>query len=409
MNPFCISVLLLVTNLSYAISPLDKVMKQAQKRSPLEDNVRVLSDEIGGRLPGTPALRRAVDWSVKAFKQAGAEQVFIEPFTMQVGWQEGPTQIQVEPPNNFTVRAVSLGWSPALLTQTPVRVVDVGFGSAKEFQQAGELAGAVLLLHSKVMKTWDDLFDEYLDLPPIVERAVRAKATAIALISRRPRALLYRHMNVGPNQIDVLPMFIVAREDGLRISRLLAQQKPLIMNIDMPNQISPAFTSWNVIAEIKGREKPEEWVLLGAHLDSWDLGTGALDNGCNVALVIDAFRAIKKAGIKPRRSIRFALFSGEEQGFIGSHAYVLSHYKEMNKAAGVVILDAGSGAITGFSLNGRKDILTASQKIIAPLRGLGVKKNTVDADVGTDNLSFLLAGLPNLLMLRTVNFKLPYF
>jgi len=115
-----------------------------------------------------------------------------------------------------------------------------------------------------------------------------------------------------------------------------------------------------------------------------------------VALVIDAYRAIKASGIKPKRSIRFALFSGEEQGFIGSHAYVLAHHNEMSQSAGVVILDAGSGAITGYSLSGRKDLLASSQKIIAPLHALGVDENTVDADVGTDNLSFLLEGVPNL-------------
>ena len=150
------------------------------------------------------------------------------------------------------------------------------------------------------------------------------------------------------------------------------------------------------MARSEGSDKANEWVLLGAHLDSWELGTGALDNGCNVALVIDAFRAIKASGVKPKRSIRFALFSGEEQGFIGSHAYVLAHHNEMSQSAGVLILDEGSGAITGYSLNGRKDILANSQKITASLQGLGVKKNTVDADVGTDNLSFLLEGIPNL-------------
>ncbi len=102
--------------------------------------------------------------------------------------------------------------------------------------------------------------------------------------------------------------------------------------------------------------------MVGAHLDSWELGTGALDNGCNAALVVDALRAIKASGVKPRRTIRFVLFSGEEQGLLGSRAYAFGHRPELDKAAGVIVYDSGTGKTTGFSLGGRKDTLSKPRK-----------------------------------------------
>src|SRR6202011_6333574 len=121
-----------------------------------------------------------------------------------------------------------------------------------------------------------------------------------------------------------LPMVLVAREDGERIGRLLTSGHPVWADLSIPNQIGGPIKAANVVAEIKGSEKPNEFVILGAHLDSWELGTGALDNGCNAALVIDALRAIKTVGLRPRRSIRFILFSGEEEGLLGPHAYAIA-------------------------------------------------------------------------------------
>src|SRR5271157_4970194 len=112
---------------------------------------------------------------------------------------------------------------------------------------------------------------------------------------------------------------------------LLAAGNLVSAAVSCPNVIGGPIKTSNVIAEITGSEKPDEFVILGAHLDSWELGTGALDNGCNAALVVDALRAIKASGVKPRRSIRFILFSGEEQGLLGSRAYAVNHRHELDK------------------------------------------------------------------------------
>ena len=148
------------------------------------------------------------------------------------------------------------------------------------------------------------------------------------------------------------------------------------------------------MGELRGSEKPDEFVILGAHLDSWELGTGALDNGCNAALVIDALRAIKSTGLRPRRSIRFVLFSGEEEGLLGSHAYAIAHRGELDKAAAVVIFDSGTGRVTGFSLGGRKDVVAAANKLVVPLKQFDAATLLTTAEWGTDHFDFMLEGVP---------------
>jgi Zn-dependent M28 family amino/carboxypeptidase len=150
------------------------------------------------------------------------------------------------------------------------------------------------------------------------------------------------------------------------------------------------------VGEIRGYEKPDEIVVLGAHLDSWELGTGALDNGCNAAMVIEAARALKATGLLPRRTIRFILFSGEEQGLIGSWQYVRAHRAELDQYRGVVIFDSGIGRVTGYSLGGRRDIAPAIHEILKPFAGWGVDQDTLDATTGTDHFDFLLEGVPTL-------------
>src|SRR5208283_5373849 len=247
---------------------------------------------------------------------------------------------------------------------------------------------------SVVLKTWDDLFEEYYRAPGIIDRAVKGKALAIAFTSSREHDLLYRHINTSTGDIDVIPQVLLAREDAERIARLLAHGEKVQMSISMANQIGPPITTSNVVAERKGSELPNEIVILGAHLDSWELGTGALDNGCNAALVIDSLRAIKASGLKPRRSIRFILFSGEEEGMIGSRAYAVAHRSELDKAAGVVVFDGGTGKTTSFSLGGRKDVVDTATKLVAPLEQFGANKLLTTAESGTDHYDFMLEGVP---------------
>ncbi|MBV8891071.1 MAG: M20/M25/M40 family metallo-hydrolase [Acidobacteria bacterium] len=379
---------------SQAIGDSERIIAEALKASALETNLRQLTDEIGGRVPGTSRMQRAVEWAVSAFRAAGGQNVHTERFEIANSWAEGPTEIKVVAPEQFTLHAVSLGWAPALGAHRHVRLVDAGQGTAEDFQRAGKINEAIVLIHSEEMKTWEDLFAEYLKAPAIIDRALKGQALAIAFESTRSHDLLYRHTNSVSGEIDRLPMVLIAREDAGRIARLLASGQELFADLAIPNRIGGPITADNVVAEIVGSEQAGEFVLLGAHLDSWELGTGALDNGCNAALVIDAVRAIKASGLAPRRSIRFVLFSAEEEGMLGSRAYVMAHRGELDQAAGVVVFDAGTGRTTGFSLGGRKDILGAVTPLIAPLQQLGATALTTDAEWGTDHFDFMLEGVP---------------
>jgi acetylornithine deacetylase/succinyl-diaminopimelate desuccinylase-like protein len=152
----------------------------------------------------------------------------------------------------------------------------------------------------------------------------------------------------------------------------------------------------NVIAEIRGREKPDEWILLGAHLDSWPHGPGEAGNNCDAAMVIEAARDILLTGIRPRRSIRFVLFTGAEKGMPGSWMYVRSHRAELDRARAVIISRSRCARVTGYSLNGRHDIEPGLREAMKPIESLGAGHYRYDAALGTDNYDFLVEGVPTL-------------
>jgi carboxypeptidase Q len=387
---------------------VNQVIQAALQPSPLEVNLHRLTDEIGGRVPGTPAMQHAIAWGVQAFTAAGADSVHTEGFTIPNSWSEGATEMiattayQVDASkvgggtvlSPFRVRTVSAAWAPALAPVKHVPVVDVGDGSEAGFKKAGDISGKIVLVHTTVLKTWDDLFAEYAKAPPAIDLAMKGKARAVAFMATREHDILYRHTNSNAGEIDKLPIVLVAREDGERMARLLAAGNLVWADLSIPNVIGGPIKTSNVIAEIRGSEKPDEFVILGAHLDSWELGTGALDNGCNAAMVVDALRAIKASGVKPKRTMRFILFSGEEQGLLGSRAYAFNHRAELDKAAGVVIWDSGTGKTTGFSIGGRKDYLYVAKNLIAPLAQFDVKDVKLDMEWGTDHFDFMLEGVP---------------
>jgi hypothetical protein len=375
-----------------------KITPIVMGESPLEENLRRLTDDVGGRVSGSPEMTKAVAWAVAAFRAAGVD-VRTEQYALPHAWSEGATRLEILGPITFPVSLVSVGLSPATPSDgIEAPLVFIGKGSEADFVRAGaSLKGAILLIHTEISRTWADLSREY-DLPPsIIDRAVKEGAAAILWTGERERKLLYRHTNSPDGRLEALPQAILAREDGLRLERTaVAYPGKVRLRLRMPNKISGPVEQENVIGEIRGYEKPDEIAVLGAHLDSWELGTGALDNGCNAALVIEAARAIKASGLLPRRTIRFLLFSGEEEGEIGSRAYVRAHRADMDKFRGVVIFDSGIGRTSGYSLGGRHDIEPAIEEILKPFTGWGVDTQTLDATTGTDHLDFLLEGVPTL-------------
>src|SRR6266403_1348292 len=283
-----------VTEASSCAQAAAKILPIVMGSSPMEENLRRLTDEIGGRVTGSPEMAKAVEWGLAAFHAAGVD-VHTEKYILPVTWGEGDTRLELLGPVKFPVRLKATGWSPAAPAGgIEASVVDVGYGSEDDFAKAGGLVkGAVLLVHSDIGSTWADLFNEYLRPPLIIEHAIKDSAKAILWMGARERLLLYRHTNSLAGEIDRIPQAVLAREDSVRLARTIAAYPGKVRaHFDMPNKIGKPVEQENVVAEIRGYEKPDEVVILGAHLDSWELGTGALDNGCNAALVIEAARAI---------------------------------------------------------------------------------------------------------------------
>jgi Zn-dependent M28 family amino/carboxypeptidase len=192
-----------------------------------------------------------------------------------------------------------------------------------------------------------------------------------------------------------LPNLVIAHEDYTLLERqLLAGVIPRLEG-RVENAIGRApVEQWNTVAEIRGAERPGQVVILGAHLDSWDLGTGTTDNGTGSMVVLEAARTLAQSGLKPKRTIRFILFSGEEQGLLGSRAYAAAHAADADSIQAVLVLDNGTGAIRGQALQGRSDLEGLWRSLLSPVASLGADSVRNATKSGTDHLSFLPYGVP---------------
>jgi Zn-dependent M28 family amino/carboxypeptidase len=189
---------------------------------------------------------------------------------------------------------------------------------------------------------------------------------------------------------------MMERDAAARALRILRTGKPLTLTAILDVQSGPPYQSYNVIGEIRGGAHPEEIVLIGAHLDSWDLGTGALDNGANAMMVLDLARQIRRVGLVPARTIRFALWSGEEQNLNGSYGYTLAHRDELDRHVMASSYDIGTGRINGFFTGGRPVMVPVLDSALAVVKGLGPFVSVNAPIVGTDNYDFMMQGVPNL-------------
>ncbi len=367
--------------------------------TPLIEDLRVLTDEIGGRATGSEANERAVAWGVETFRAAGVE-ARAEPFEMPELWLETSAAARIEGAGvRFAPRVAAMPFSadtPEGGTSAPL--VDAGTGTAADFARLGETArGAFALIGMPILEDIPGLFTEYIEASEIEERAFAAGVAGLVYMGSRPGNQLYRHnASYGPDNEH--PMVVISRDAATRALRLLAAGTELTLTLDLDLETGGAYTSHNVIGEIRGSELPEEYVVIGAHLDSWDIGTGALDNGCNVALVIDVARQIQRLGLEPKRTIRFALWNGEEQGLYGSWAYNQMHEDELDGHVMAASFDTGSGRVRGFVANGRlaemRPVLDAS---LEPVAGLGPFAYSDDAYYGTDHFDFVLEGVAGIM------------
>jgi Zn-dependent M28 family amino/carboxypeptidase len=206
-------------------------------------------------------------------------------------------------------------------------------------------------------------------------------------------------MSGSPDDVSRYPIVVIGNETFAELHRDLVRNERVRVEVNVSNTFGrDTLVQWNTVGEIRGSELPNEVVLLGAHLDSWDIGTGATDNAAGSIAVLEAARilgALKAAGVRPRRTIRFALFTGEEQGLYGSQFYALMHAKQLATFQAVLVLDNGSGRISGVGLQGWDELHELWTTMLGSIASLGPFEVRSEFKTGTDHLSFLPAGVPS--------------
>src|ERR1700720_978474 len=335
-----------------------------------------LSDDIGSRVTGTPGERKAEEWAAAKLKAIGLENVHLEKYTIWKG---------------STVAGGAEG------DVVPVNMFDID----DEIKNVAKLQGKIVLVTQKGQpkKNFMMLFASFGDFLKAAH-----DAGVIAVIGgqggSKSQGLNLTHTGILGFDTDfAIPVVSMTAEDQGQLERLIARGITPRMRINVQNTLtSGPVEAANVVGEIRGREHPEQILVVGGHLDSWDLAQGATDNGSGTATTLGAADAIQRSGQKPRRTIRFVLFTGEEQGLDGSIAYINQHQSELPSHLGDLILDAGQGAVKGFQLGGRDDLVAPFQPFAKSLANMGPMTVDDKIESGTDTLPFSIAGLPGINM-----------
>jgi hypothetical protein len=364
--------------------------------TPMTADLQALTDGIGGRATGSEANLPSVEWALARFREAGVD-ARQEGFQMPALWLERSASATIRGARSFAPRIAASPFSaPTPAGGLTAPLADGGHGSADDFSRLGAAArGAWVLIETEELKDLDGLFREYAETAQIEPRAAAAGVAGLVYQSSRPNNVLARHnASLGPD--NRLPIVMMERDGAGRALRLLRSGQALTLTVMLDLQTGGAYESFNVIGEIRGTTKPDEIVVIGAHLDSWDLGDGALDNGANVAMLIDMARQIKRLGLRPARTIRFVLWNGEEQILMGSWRYTQAHQAELDRHVMASSYDIGTGRITGFFTGGRPEIAAATTEALASIAGLGPFAQVDVPIVGTDNFDFMMEGVANL-------------
>lgn len=343
-----------------------------------------LIDTIGGRLPGTSAGTRAEAWAAGWLRSFGFDTVWHELVRVPI-WRRGETYVRVVAPGvlrHRPIAAIAYGYSPGIDADS-VPLIDIGRGEA--FDDPGRrFQGAALLC--------DAVSDE------IVARAVQAGAVALLRVSLEPGRLPQARMAPTLQPPAALPVLALSREDGLWLRRLAVTGSPnLTLRVETETRVG---TVLNVIGELRGGDASvaDEVFLLGAHLDSWDLGDGAIDNGTGVLSVMTAAGALGTAAARPRRTVRVVFFAAEELGLFGSREYVQAHLAEMPNLVAMMNLDmVGAPQSYGATGHDEADTLFARLAQEPHLRDLGLTRAVNHGGgAGSDHQPFLLAGVPTI-------------
>lgn len=415
--------------------------------SKVMETMSYLTDVYGPRLTNSPDMRDAAKWTVEQMKEWKLANVHTEPWAFGRGWSNERTNVQVIAPHPFPLIAYAKAWTPG--TDGPVTADAVLASITKEEDFAkykGQLKGKFVLTAAppEVPERFDPQTHRYTDaeLADIAkaevpgarsnfedriaqfraQRAFQQKVQQFLVeegvaawieTSRGDDGTVFVQSGGGRDKKDPpAPCRIaVSSENYGRIYRMLEKKIEVKMLVDIENKFyDDDLNSFNIVGEIPGtdRAKADELVMLGAHFDSWHSGTGATDNGAGSAVMLEAMRILEATGLKMRRTVRLALWTGEEEGLLGSRAYVKQHFGDPEGPAGSAIktlpehakldayynVDNGTGRIRGVYLQGNEMVAPIFEKWMEPFHDLGMDTLTIRNTGGTDHLSFDAVGLP---------------
>jgi len=381
---------------------------------------RSLTDGIGARLTGSPAHMQAARWAVERFTEWRLANPHLEPYEFGRGWQLEQISAAMTEPRYVPLIAYADAWSPSTAGVLSGPVVYIGDKTAPQIRaMANQLRGAIVLTHLPVTEfVVRDRPQPGLDERTVATgnptlpqpRSTTANAEMMTLlrearaaVALRPSA--YRDGTVGvtgnrATTSDTVPAIVVAGEQYNVIARLAAEGRPVVLRVELRTRyFEEDRNSYNVIAEIPGRDPAlrDQIVLLGAHLDSWHTASGATDNADGVVAVMEAMRILRALGAEPRRTIRVALWSGEEQGLLGARAYVAQHFNTpaaKDQLAVYLNDDPGSGKTLGFYMEGNTAAKAIFDRWLPALTDLGATRNIIEGIGSTDHVPFNEAGLP---------------
>jgi len=422
-----------------------KIKEEGLNHSQVMETLSDLTDVYGARLTGSPQIKAAAEWAKKKLMEWELVNVNLEPWgPFGRGWSNENFSARVISTSSFQVIAYPKAWTPGTNGPVTADLVPAIIDNDADFDKfRGQLRGKLVMITP--MRDVPALFEapghrfteeelsamsNQLVQPPrgggpgpqataggsrgnpqnFNDRRLkffRDEGVAATIeASQGSGGTVFVQAGGGRNAGDppVPAQIVMAIEHYGRIWRILEKKLPVRMELNIENKFyDQDLNSFNVVAEIPGTDKGDELVMLGAHFDSWHTGTGATDNAAGSAVMMEAARILKATGLKMRRTVRLALWTGEEQGILGSRAYVTQHFADRqdmqlkpdhSKFAGYFNLDNGTGAIRGVYLQGNEAIAPVFQTWMQPFKNMGMTSLSIRNTGGTDHLSYDAVGLP---------------
>ena len=370
-----------------------KIVELGRDDNQAMEHLNDLSNRLGPRLTGSDDLQNACEWAVARFQSFGIENAHLEQWgEFPVGFNRGPWSGRMVEPKEMALSFGTDAWTAGTkgLQRGPAVLAPK---DAEELDKVRESLKGAWVLTPRENRP-DREFRETLD-------KAYEEAGIAGLVSpvRGDRIITSGNYRIDPNDLPTIPEIDLAQSQFEEIVGLIGEDKPVVLEFDIRNYFETGpIPLYNVIADIPGTDHPDEYVIVGGHIDSWDGATGTTDNGTGCATTLEAARLLMEADAKPERTIRFMLWSGEEQGLLGSRAYVSAHSDMMPNISAVLVHDGGTNYLSGIGVT--RAMRGQIEEALAPVVGLNPDLPFAIRDVpglrggGSDHASFLAAGVP---------------